>query len=339
MRLPVLRRRNHAVVNRGAGVSPAAIPAKPPVRPDSAESPNGGWNAPDQHCENWRRARTPAPRNALIRGMDAALRFAVWLAIGTFFSNDSLLAAPPLREVPNPTAVPANQLAVSGNACGPAALLNAFRFGNPHWQRAADAVTGNNDRERIFTIIRELGMRPSKNLPGRPRWNRRGVGVADLKDMANEMTRAYYMPQLGDEVFFIKPRESPEKLLRRVHHRLEGSLAKGFPPVISLRRHALRKQKDGTDQWVVIDAHFVTLSAIPRKLEKNARSFPVRYIDPWGGRHCEGRIAIPDKPVLPDPRGHPSCLEAQFPDASVGAKLLRRGEQSVLVIPAAIGRW
>jgi hypothetical protein len=272
----------------------------------------------------------PAPH------VPAGIRLGLLIAL---LSSAPSYAAPPLREAPNPTAVPANQLAVSGNACGPAALLNAFRFGSPQWQRAADAVTGNNDRERIFTIIREIGMRPSKHLPGRPRWNRRGVGVADLKDMANEMSRGHHLTMLRDEVFFIKPRESPEKLLRRVHHRLEGSLAKGFPPVVSLRRHALRKQKDGTAQWVVIDAHFVTLTAIPRKLEKNARSFPVRYIDPWGGRHCEGRITIPDRAVLADPRGHPSCLEALFPEASVGTKLLRPGEQTVLTIPAAIGRW
>ena len=95
------------------------------------------------------------------------------------------LAAPPMREAPNPAAVPVNQLVVAGNACGPAALLNAFRFGNADWQRASNAVAGANDRERILTIIREIGMRPSKQTPGRARWSRRGVNVADLHDMAD----------------------------------------------------------------------------------------------------------------------------------------------------------
>lgn len=270
------------------------------------------------------------------RSYDRAYRHCLLLVL-LFISP--AIAAPHLREAPNISATPANQLLVSGNACGPAALLNAFRFGNPQWQRVSDSITGSNDRERIFTIIREIGMRPSKHLPGRPRWNRRGVGVADLRDMANEMALGHHLPPLREEVFFIKPRETPEKLLRRVHHRLNHSLAKGLPPLLSLRRHALRKQEDGSAQWVVIDAHFVTLSAIPRKLEKNARSFPVRYIDPWGGRHFEGHIAIPEKPVLPDSRGHSSCLEALFPKASVGKKLLRPGEPTVLMVPAAIGRW
>ena len=115
----------------------------------------------------------------------------------------SALAAPLVREAPNPSAAPANQLAVAGNACGPAALLNAFRFGNPDWQRASNAVAGANDRERILSIIREIGMRPSKHVPGHPRWSRRGVSVADLQDMANEMTAGKFLPQVSEEVFFL----------------------------------------------------------------------------------------------------------------------------------------
>ncbi len=254
-------------------------------------------------------------------------------------SSTPLLAAPPLREAPNPGAVPANQLLVSGNACGPAALLNAFRFGNENWQRASNAISGKNDRERIFTIIREIGMRPSKQMPGRPRWSRRGVGLSDLRDMANEMTANLYLPQLNEEVFFSDGRESPEKLLRRVHGRLETSLAKGFPPVLSLRRHVLRPQPGSAPQWLVIDAHFVTLTAIPRKLGKNARGFSVSYIDPWGGKLAEGRIAIPERPVLVDSKGNSSCLEALFPQTPVGKKLVRPGEETVLAVSAGIGRW
>jgi hypothetical protein len=256
-----------------------------------------------------------------------------------FFCNSPSFAAPPLIEAPNPSAAPVNQLVVSGNACGPAALLNAFRFGNGHWQRASNAVTGNNDRERILTIIREIGMRPSRHVPGRPRWSRRGVGVADLRDMADEMADGHYLPQLKEDVFFLGSREVPEKLLRRAHRRLENSLARGFPPVISIRRHALRRQSGDPPQWAAIDAHFVTLTAIPRKLDKDARSFPVRYIDPWGGRACEGWIRIPEGAVLTDSNGRTSCLEALFPETSVGLKLLRPGEPSIVVCAAAIGRW
>ncbi len=246
------------------------------------------------------------------------------------------LAAPALTVAADPAAAPANQLVVAGNACGPAALLNAFRFGNADWRRASDAVAGKNDRERILRIIREIGMRPSRHLPGRARWSRRGVNVADLRDMGDEMCAGKFLPPLSDEVLFLKPGESPEKLLRRVHHRLRASLSKGLPPVLSIRRYALRGKPA---QWTVIDAHFVTLTSLPRGLDRKARSFPVTYLDPWGARRCEGTIRIPDIPALPDAKGRPSCLEAAFPRSKVGGGQLRKGEKSLLAVSAAIGRW
>ncbi len=249
------------------------------------------------------------------------------------------IAMPPEREAPNGSAVAVDQLVVAGNACGPAALLNAFRFGNADWRRASDAVAGANDRERILTIIREIGMRPSKHVPGRARWSRRGVNLADLRDMADEMAAGHVLPLFSEDVFFLKSRETPEKLLRRAHRRLETSLAKGLPPILSLRRHVQRSAAGQPPQWVVTDAHFVTLTAIPRGLGKNARSFPVRYIDPWGGRHCQGEIRIPNSPVLSSGNGVPSCLEAWFPQTSAGAKQVRKGQETVLVLSAAIGRW
>lgn len=255
------------------------------------------------------------------------------------FLGLSAAAAPSAREAPNPSAVPANQLCVAGNACGPAAILNAFRFGNPDWQRASDAIAGKDDRERILRIIREIGMRPSKHSPGHARWSRRGVSVADLRDMADEMCAGKFLPQLSEEVFFLIPRETSENLLRRVHQRLETSLAKGLPPVLSLRRFALRRQPGKAPQWVIIDAHFVTLTSIPRKLGKSSRSFPVSYIDPWGGKRCQGAIGIPARPVFPDSAGTTSCLEAVFPQALVGKKLVRHGEETMLAVSAAIGRW
>src|SRR5690606_36674944 len=118
-------------------------------------------------------------------------------------------------------------------------LLTAFRFGSENWQRAAQ-VPGNTEKEKIWSVIRDRGLRPSRQLSGRLRWTRQGVNVPDLCDMANEMTRGLYLPEVREELFFIQPKESQEKLLKRVHGRLEKSLDKGLPPVISLRRFVLR---------------------------------------------------------------------------------------------------
>ncbi len=247
-------------------------------------------------------------------------------------------AAPPRRDAPNLSAKPVDQLVVSGNACGPAALLNAFRFGNGNWQGVETAVTGETDKAKITMIIRQRGLRPSNHLKGKPRWGRHGVNVADLCDIANEMTAGRYLPRVSQEVFFLNGTETPEQLLRRVHSRMESSLKKGLPPVVSIRRYVHRGQNGNPPAWMTLDGHFVTIVSLPRKLPRGGTSFPVTYIDPWGARTAEGEIRIPPRPVLTE-AGNSPCLEAVFPGVHVGRKGLRAGEENVVVIAAAIGRW
>ena len=127
--------------------------------------------------------------------------------------------------------------------------------------------------------------------------------------------------------------------MRRVHQRLEKSLAKGLPPVISLRRYAVGKPPASVAQWIVVDAHFVTLTAILRKLDKQARAFPVSYIDPWGGKRCQGVIRLPDRPAFADASGNAYCLEADFPQASVGKGRGGKDGPTFLAVSAAMGRW
>ena len=249
------------------------------------------------------------------------------------------MAATPLREAPNSQASPANQLVVAGNACGPTALLNAFRFGSPAWQSAYTAIAGTNDKELICTIIRESGMRPSASIKGRPRWSKNGVNLVDLCDIGNELTRGHFLPLLSHEVLFTKPGESQNELLTRVHQRFETSLEKGLPPIISLRRYVHRSQKGKAPEWIVLDAHFVTITSVPRKLETRAASFPVTYADPWGGKICHGLISIPTQNILANVTADSPCLQAIFPQASVGKKLIRPSESSVLTAVAVLGRW
>jgi hypothetical protein len=248
------------------------------------------------------------------------------------------VSAQELREAPNAAAEPVNQLSIAGNACGPAALLSAYRFGNADWRKVADSVKGETDKQRLSTIIREVAMRPSKHLNRRARWSRAGVNIADLCDIANELAAGRMLPKLQYEVLFLKPRETQEQLLKRVHERLEKSLDRGLPPLLSIRRVARRK-----GNWTNIDGHFVTVIGVPKKLDKGARSFAVTYLDPWGGKRREGRIAISDQTFLtPGQPADPSlspCLEALFPTALVGRSKVQPGEPTVLTVSAGMGRW
>lgn len=240
-------------------------------------------------------------------------------------------SAPQIRRAPMANdALAVNQLAVSGNACGPAALLNSFRFADERWRMALVSIDGETDRGQLLTIIRRHGMRPSPHLGGRPRWSRRGINVADLTDIANEIAAAHALPPIRHEILITHSIESPERHLARTHRRLATSLARGLPPMLSIRRFALRG-----GEWTVIDAHFVTVIEVPRRLPRNAESFTIKYIDPWGAAHHQGAIRISTK------HGEGSFLfpEAQFPNAKVGKNRMRAGEKSVLSASALIGRF
>jgi hypothetical protein len=239
-----------------------------------------------------------------------------------------------MRDAPKADAAPVNQLAISGNACGPAALLSSFRCGNEAWQRAAASLTGATDKEQLRQWIRRHGLLPSETLKGRKRWTSAGINVEDLVAATNEMTRPLYLPAVAQDDLFLRRGEQPQALLRRTHQRLEKSLSKGVPPVLSLRRFVLRGGK-----WIPLQGHFVTITSVPRKIGRSETGFGFTYLDPWGGKRSQGEFRLPPEPVLASP-GQPSpCLEALVPAANIARRDVRPGEITVVVPAAVIGRW
>ncbi len=255
-------------------------------------------------------------------------------SLGLFLILGSAVRAEDMLEAPNPGGLPANQLSISGNACGPAALLSSYRCGNATWQKAAASLAGGNDREQLGRWIRAHGLRPSETLKGRTRWTSAGINVEDLVTAANEMHKPLYLPVLVHDGLFVQRGERGEDLLRRTWKRLDASLEKGIPPLLSIRRQVLRK-----GQWQPVQGHFVTVTAIPAKLAKGAHAFPVTYLDSWGGKRCEGWLKVPDQPLLAATAAASPCLLADFPAANVGKKEVRREEKTALVPETVIGRW
>ena len=239
-----------------------------------------------------------------------------------------------LREAPKADAAPVNQLAISGNACGPAALLASFRCGNEAWQRAAASLPGATDREQLGQWIRRHGLHPSETLKGRKRWTNAGINVEDLVAATNEMTRPLYLPAVTQENLFLRRGEQPDALLRRTHLRLEKSLSKGIPPVLSLRRFVLRDGK-----WIPLQGHFVTVTAVPRKVGRGEESFRFTYLDPWGGKRGEGEFRVPAGPILASAGQVSPCLETNVPEVNIAKKEVRRGEITVVIPAAVVGRW
>lgn len=176
---------------------------------------------------------------------------------------------------PNPGAKAADQLAIAGNACGPTALLNAWRFGSTSCQSVASSIPGDDDRSQLRHLILHYGSQRSKHVPQRNRWSRRGINAADLTDIANALMREKNMRS----VVLVVPQG--KRALAKTHQQWARSLRRGFPPVISLRRY------EGTR---VIDSHFVTILRVPDHLDSKESFFTMEYLDPMGARMCQGRI-------------------------------------------------
>jgi len=240
--------------------------------------------------------------------------------------------APEFHQAENLGAKPFNQLDLAENSCGPAALLNSYRFGKPQWRKLSETPPGLSDRERIRAIARGPAMRESSSLPGRARWSRNGINLTDLRDVANEIAQPHMLPSISEETLFLKPGESQQAMLLRVRSRLARSLDAGFPPILSIRRFVKR---DG--QWTAIQGHFVTITSVPGAVASTQTSFSVKYIDPWGGHFREGSIAINASAFMTsDPALNPN-LQAIFPTVIAGKRSVRTGEETVLAVSAVLG--
>ncbi|GAA5484673.1 hypothetical protein [Haloferula sargassicola] len=238
------------------------------------------------------------------------------------------------RWAPNAVAGPVDQLDVSGNACGPAALLAAIRCGDGKWRAVAEKIPGRSDRSKLLYIIKAHGVRPSASLRGRNRWSRHGINAEDLADVAGELAGIGGLPAPRIENLLPGRRESVPNTLKRLHRRFRQSLINGLPPVISLRRYVLRH-----GAWVTLDSHFVTLVQVPEKLAGGEKQFTLTYFDPWGGKKRTATLREPVVPVLSPDGQRSGALEFFAPDADVGRDKARSGERTLLVPAIAIGRW
>lgn len=218
-----------------------------------------------------------------------------------------------------------------GNSCGPAALLNAFGSGSEKWQQAYQKIPGSSDRARIASVIKSWGQAPSKNLPNRNRWERKGgVNFSDLAVMAGEMRKLNWgLSGIDSELFFAAPGPQSAPLLRTAHQRLAKSLKKGLPPILSVRRFVLRE-----GQWQSVHGHFVVLTGIPTKLAKGDSSFPIEFVDSTGARSYRGEIRLSDTTTTSLP-----CLVLHCPSSAIGKRQIRSGERSALGFSGAIGTW
>ncbi len=233
----------------------------------------------------------------------------------------SQCAPPTAASAPNLSARAANQLCIAGNACGPTAIVNSFRFGSDSWQRAAASIEGKNDQAILRHIIIKHGGTWSASIPSRYRWSRRGVNAADLTDIANEMAQPFSLPRL--QLHIPQKLHSSGDLLTSSYGKLSRSLQRGFPPTVGVRRY---------DQGNPIDSHFITIIAVADLLENPTPQFSIRYVDPLGGKIYFGVIRVNEESDKTRPG-----LIADLPHTPVGKSKSSRDSyltlDSMIVLP------
>lgn len=242
---------------------------------------------------------------------------------------------------PNTEAKALNQINIQKNGCGPASLINAYRYGSPKWNTATQKIVGETDKEQFDFLVKYYGKIFSSYAHASMRYDARsGINGLDLADLANDFQtrRKLSLPKLKHTTHFIKSDESHSALLNKTHKHLVKSLQKGFPPLISIKRFAQRGSR-----WRQVHGHFVVLYEIPGTLPPNATSFEIKYIDPWGGKIKTGAIKIPETAFFavnnaekkPTFRKSPT-LTVDFPQSSLGRHLVRNNERSATILAASI---
>jgi hypothetical protein len=167
--------------------------------------------------------------------------------------------------------------------CGIASVLNALRFGKPANRRAAQALKGKTDAERMQELIDTYGANPSADFGNGTRFRKDGIAGHDLRDLYNELRSDHGLVPLSGNYLDRQKDETPQQLAVRVHKLLLHSLREGEPPIIHLRSQAAQWNEVKKEfVWEGICGHILTVVAIPEHPNPDG-GFELGYVDSQSG--------------------------------------------------------
>lgn len=213
----------------------------------------------------------------------------ICLAVGTAASEQSFTGV----DVDEGRIVKQQLYEESSEACGPAAMINALRFGLPEMQKAFNDLVGNDDRTRLrYTIDRYFKNKNSVVFPRAKRINHNGVFAEDLKDAFNQLLRESSSEPVTRLELSREDGESDRDFLERVHGKLQRSLRIGMPPIILLRSYSATPEDEGSVRvvWKAANSHYVVVTRVPEKLREQDMGFSFDAIDSNGGRLISGYV-------------------------------------------------
>jgi len=174
----------------------------------------------------------------------------------------------------------------SREACGPAAMANAMRFGVPGMRAALDSLVGNDDRTRLrFLIDRYFKNVQSEIFPTAKRFGHNGVLAVDLRNAFNDLLKEHSLEPVESLELNRLAGERDRDFLERAHGKLLRSLRRGMPPIIQLRSYAAMQEEEGGSKvvWKAANSHFLVVTRVPTELRRQDMGFVFDAIDPNGG--------------------------------------------------------
>lgn len=175
-----------------------------------------------------------------------------------------------------------NQRLHSANACGPASLMNALKFGDSELNQVYKKLSGSNDSNKLhFLIERHFRSRPSVVGKGLKRWGFQGVYVKDMAQSSNEL-----LGELESSYLDREKGETDREQTLRIHEWMHDSIERGFPPILSLRSFIVRTrpENDMEPRWEMVFHHFVVVCSISALNGEQATGFEAKVVDSNGAK-------------------------------------------------------
>lgn len=220
-------------------------------------------------------------------------------------------------------------------ACGPCAIIHAFRYASEDW--STSGFDKKSYLQQADYITHTLGSTPSTSHTGKTKWNpQRGMSILDLTAIANT---------LSPRSIIAFP---PPSALSAQHKILSKSLKKGFPPIISIKQQIHKKFRSQKGYyWIATKGHFVTIIRLSPNIDTENQEFWFDYLDSFDGLIHRASIStasqepllttspLTRKPITWKASGSP----AHMPDLKISMKdLPSRGKLTTEIDHFIIGK-
>jgi hypothetical protein len=205
--------------------------------------------------------------------------------------RESHASLPPFHSLLSENLPMISQYVVGENACGPTALLYAFKLGRKDMRDIYDKLIGSTDAEKLRSLIQSHGNKPSQTKYHRTRLEAKsGMAPMDMAATAIDLlssleTKPSDFNLLSQSMVRRDSESAAGKFIARVHGYLKRSITNKVPVVsIVVPYMGTYKPEKNVNVWSEHTGHYVVITGVPETLAEGSLSFNVEYLDPATGR-------------------------------------------------------